>query len=103
MRLKVPVLDGRSVIYQGDAIDLDTGNTVGHLSSRNGGTWLDTKTGKYRRTPSWEISLLDRYHGQFETWHECAAFAEGVQAVLNRVATLAEYPPTEKSSAASAA
>lgn len=93
MRLKVPVLDGRSVIYQGDVIDLDTDQSVGDISSRNGSVRLDTKTGKYERTPSWEIWLFRRYRGQFETWQECAAFAEGVEAVLKRVTALSELPP----------
>lgn len=100
MRLKVPVLDGRSVIYRGDVIDLDTGESVGELSSRNGATWLDTKTGKHKRTPSWEIWLFGKYVGRFETWYECAAFAQGVEAVLKRVAALSELPPPEQRAAA---
>jgi hypothetical protein len=88
MRLKVPVLDGRSVSHNGSIVDLDTGNLVGEINGRQGFSGHDPTTGKLERTPSWSISLLDKYSGQFETWEECAAFADGVQSVLNHMVAL---------------
>jgi hypothetical protein len=58
-------------------MDLDSGNAVGSLMTKQGSSASDT------RTPSRTIKLLGKYSGHFESHDECVAFAKGVEEVLN--------------------
>jgi hypothetical protein len=73
-----------------DVIDLDSGNTVGYVETEQGGWIGDT------RLPTRRISLFDgKYRGSFDNHEECAAFAEGVEAVLNHMVSLGEKQSSE--------
>lgn len=85
MKLKVPVLDARTRRgrHPDRVIDLDTGKTIGFISGRHGSA-LDS-------FPSWVIQLFDaKYSAGFKSWEECAAFAKGVETVLNHMISVGE-------------
>jgi hypothetical protein len=73
MRLKVPYVDLRRVLgsHGESVVDEDTGKSVGQVT--------------YYRGENRTIALFGKYHGQFKTDEECAAFAKGVEAVLNHM------------------
>lgn len=82
MKLKVPRVDGRTVLAGGSdgVIDLDSGKSIGYIATRQGVTLSE------KRYPSRNISLFDwKCHGSVETHEECVAFAQGVEAVLNHM------------------
>ena len=77
--------------YAGDIIDLDSGESIGHIDIHQG-SWRG-KTRSHTRT----VSIMG-YSEDFDTHGECYAFAKGVEAVINRV-----LPPHAKKSDTEAA
>ena len=67
--------------HAGDFIDLDTGETIGHLEIHEG-FWIGDM-----RSHTRSVSLLNgKYNATFNSHEECCAFAKGVIAVINHVA-----------------
>jgi hypothetical protein len=88
MKLIVQTTDLRGryaaqVSFRGKVIDQDTGEQVGFVE--------ETRSPTRRR-----ISLFGgKYHGVFAKPEECAAFAKGVEAVLNRMAELPDFAESQ--------
>jgi hypothetical protein len=80
MRLRVPYVDLRRQTGSGQSKsvdDEDTGKSVGQIIYFTGPSG-----------PKRTISLFGKYHGEFETDEECAAFAKGVEEVLNHMVSI---------------
>lgn len=83
MKLQVQWVDMRGgymsrISWRTDVIDEETGKTVGFLENR-------------RSPAERHISLFDgKYQGDFDDHKQCAAFAKGVEAVLNHMVAVSE-------------
>ena len=84
MKIRVPVIDGRSfdAINLGphNVIDEETGKAIGTIEGHRGSMGIDRSR--------WAICLFGKYNGYFERRDECVAFAEGVEAVINQVVSV---------------
>jgi hypothetical protein len=73
MRLEMEKFDGRGRHHSSPIIDRDTNQEVGTCQQVYGAK---------------RVSLFgERYVGAFKSYEECAAFIEGVQAVLNEMSS----------------
>lgn len=92
MKIRVPKVDGRSFEAQRNVFILneESGEQIGHIENRRGYNYSDGE-----RQPSRFITLFGgKYTGHFETHEECAAFAKGVEQVINHMVSGA-YPPPD--------
>ena len=95
MQLDVPTLSDRGYGEHADVVDLDTGKTVGRVTSGN------REYKGNQRFPSRSISLFEKkYIGQFNSNEECAAFAKGVEAVLNHMVSVGGEQRSQQGTAA---
>ena len=71
------------VSFRSKVIDEDTGEQIGVVEET-------------RSPPRRRISLFGgKYHGDFTKPEECAAFAKGVEAVLNHMAELPDFATSQ--------
>jgi hypothetical protein len=79
MKLDVPDPSARGQDLVADFVTDAAGNKVGFIQAGYGVSQYE----RHRRRR--EIVLYGKYRGEFDEHKECAAFAEGVAAVLNHL------------------